>query len=352
MILKQRYSKDEAFVSFAPAILKIYNRNREEFWDIALSQFLSDQFSLKGTFQKIKLGIELYKAFNGLTQYRKKVLQDFSQSRLIDINSWKSNRKSYFTDAYPIFAFLVIWMEENGLHEMLERFDEVLKAAVFAVAGYGILDVNVDGDSPSPVEILTAHALISEYEFLALDVLGTTKANVEIIHKMRGLYLDAEIKEKACRHKCSPYRKDAPEALGSKGANAVSPFMLCLERLGKAELIDRYWEVFLSFGAVIQLIDDWCDLEADLAVGHYSYITLGYESMLKKYSPEQVARKLRSDEFLISESYKTGKRLIEKSGKILTELNDPILGKLVDITDIRLESYLKQSITFSKKLIK
>jgi hypothetical protein len=45
-------------------------------------------------------------------------------------------------------------------------------------------------------------------------------------------------REKAFRHKCSTNHKYAPKALGAKGANAVSPFMLCLERLGKAELIE------------------------------------------------------------------------------------------------------------------
>jgi hypothetical protein len=344
MQLFQKNSNKEAAKNFVPAVLTIYNRNREGFWDIALSQFLSDQFSVKNTFQKVKLGVELYQAFSGLTQYRKQVLQEFSQCRAIDINNWKSNRKSYFTDAYPIFAFLVIWMEENGLHELLERYDEVLKAAVFAVAGYGILDENVDGATSVPTEILTAHALIAEYEFQALNVLGATPANISIIHKMRSVYLDAEIREKACRHKCSPYKKNEPEQLGAKGANAVSPFMLCLEQLGKASLIDRYWEVFLQFGAVIQLIDDWQDLEADLKVGHYSYITIGYESRIKSAPANLVARQLRANKQLIAESYQTGKKLIEQSRNLLDELNDHVLERLVDITELRLEKYFAKEL--------
>ena len=43
--------------------------------------------------------------------------------------------------------------------------------------------------------------------------------------------------------------------------------MLSLERLGKASLIDQYWQVFLLFGAAIQMIDDWQDLNTISPLG-------------------------------------------------------------------------------------
>jgi hypothetical protein len=63
--------------------------------------------------------------------------------------------------------------------------------------------------------------------------------------------------------------------------------MLSLERLGKASLIEDYWEVFLLFGAAIQMIDDWNDLEDDLANGHYSYVTLGLNTSIFTMIPEK-----------------------------------------------------------------
>ena len=115
------------------------------------------------------------------------------------------------------------------MRDLVDNFADILRAGVLAVAGYGSLDENVDSDAPSPVEILTAQALLAEYETLALNIFGVTPVNLGIMHKMRRLFLEAEIKEKAARHKTSPYRLDDPKQLGAKGANAVTPYMLSLE---------------------------------------------------------------------------------------------------------------------------
>jgi hypothetical protein len=235
-------------------------------------------------------------------------------------------------------------MDEEGLTDLLDRFGDILRAGVFAVAGYGILDENVDSDSPSPVEILTAQALIAEYETLALDVFGVTKINLAILHRMRTLFLNAEIKEKSMRHKASPYRLDAPEQLGAKGANAVTPFMLSLERLGKADLIDDYWEVFLLFGAAIQMIDDWTDLEKDLAAGHYSYLTLGSEKLTQSNDSKRAAKALRADSRRVQDTYHCSKEMISRARSILARLGDPYLARLVDVTELRLESYFQKEL--------
>jgi hypothetical protein len=247
----------------------VYRRDKEAFWAAVMAPFLADHVSLFAWLQHLKVDVGLLSAFKGLDDSARQMLKEFSAPLGFDVSQWKSNRLQYFKDAYPVFAFLVVWMDEEGLSDLLENFGDILRAGVFAVAGYGILDENVDSDSPSPVEILMAQALIAEYETLALQIFGLSKVNLDILHRMRSLFLNAEIREKSMRHKESPYRIDAPEELGAKGANAVTPFMLSLERLGKASLIDQYWEVFLLFGAAIQMIDDWTDLEKDLTAGHY-----------------------------------------------------------------------------------
>ena len=56
---------------------------------------------------------------------------------------------------------------------------------MFAVAGYGILDENVDSDTPSPVEILTAQALIAEYETLALQIFGHSAQDARSLSERR-----------------------------------------------------------------------------------------------------------------------------------------------------------------------
>lgn len=333
-----------AFEKFAPSILKIYHRDKEAFWTAVMAPFLVNQVSFLDWLQTIKIDVGLLSAFRGLDNQARNLLREFSAPLGFDVANWKSNRLQYFKDAYPVFAFLAVWMDEEGLDEFINNFGEILRAGVFAVAGYGILDANMDSNSPSPVEIITAQALIAEYETLALSIFGVSKTNLEIIHRMRTLFMEAEIKEKSMRGKASPYRLDNPEELGAKGANAVTPFMLSLERLGKAALIGDYWDVFLLFGAAIQMIDDWNDLEDDLANGHYSYVTLGYDKLHQINDPKATAQLLRDDKMRVRDTYSCSKEMITQSRDILKKLNDPYLVRLVDVTEARLDSFFHKTL--------
>ncbi len=333
-----------AFEKFAPAILQVFHRNREAFWAAIMAPFLVNQTTFVSWLQNARVDIGLLSAFKGLDDQAKQVLRDFSAPLGLDVTMWESNRLQYFKDAYPVFAFLAVWMDEEGLDELLENFGDFLRAGVYAVAGYGILDVNVDSRSPSPVEILTAQALISEYETLALRIFGISRVNLDIMQRMRTLFLEAEIREKSMRGVASPYRLDKPEDLGAKGANSVTPFMLSLERLGKAALVDDYWEVFLLFGAAIQMIDDWNDLEDDLANGHYSYVTLGVEYLNLHDDPGKNTRILREDQKHIRDTYTCSKEMIARARLILDRLKDPCLVRFVDVTEARLDVFFQKEL--------
>lgn len=333
-----------AFDRFAPAILKVYHRDKEAFWEAVMAPFLANQVSFLDWLRHIPIDLGLLSAFRGLDQAATQLLKDFSARLNLDVTGWKSNRLQYFKDAYPVFAFLAVWMDDEGLSEYVENFASILQAGVFAVAGYGILDANVDSDAPSPVEILTAQALIAEYETLALNIFGVTPVNLEIMQRMRRLFLEAEIKEKAARGVASPYRLEHPEELGAKGANSVTPFMLSLERLGKADLIEDYWQVFLLFGAAIQMIDDWNDLESDLAAGHYSYVTLGFEKLHENKDPQRLARMLRDDRQRVRETYSRSKEMLAQARAVLERLQDRHLVRFVDVTEARLETYFRKEL--------
>jgi hypothetical protein len=338
---------NSAFDKFAPAILKVYHRDKEAFWVAVMAPFLENNVSLLDWWKNLKVDLGLLSAFRGLDDEARRTLSQFSARYGFDVTNWESNRSQYLKDAYPIFAFLAVWMDEQALGGLLAQFAEILNAGVFAVAGYGILDANVDKNTPSPVEILTAQAMLAEYETLALNTFGVTPVNLGIMHKMRSLFLEAEIKEKVSRGKASPYRLDQPQQLGAKGANAVTPFMLCLERLGKAALIDDYWDVFLLFGAAIQMIDDWQDLEGDLEAGHYSYITLGYDGLQGIQDHKETARLLRGDKKRIADTYAVSKGMIERSRRILNKLEDVYLVRFVDVTELRLENYFRKELKMS-----
>ena len=129
-----------AFERFAPTILEVYHRDREAFWAAVMAPFLADHISIFSQLRHLKVDLGLLYAFRGLDEEARQVLKDFSGRFGLDVSHWKSNRMQYFKDAYPIFAFLAVWMDEEGLTELVGRFSDILRAGVFAVAGYGILD--------------------------------------------------------------------------------------------------------------------------------------------------------------------------------------------------------------------
>jgi len=329
------------FDRFAPTILRVYRRDKEAFWKAVFTPFLANKVSLGSWLTTLSVDIGLLTAFRGLDDDASRLMKEFSQPFGFDITEWKSNRLQYFKDAYAVFAFLAVWMDEMHLDDLIARFGEILQAGVFAVAGYGILDENVDVNAGSPVEILTAQSLIAEYEHRVLNIYGVTPVNLEILHKMRRLYLEAEIKEKLARGKYSPYVLERPEDCGSKGANAVAPFMLCLEKLGRVDQIDAYWQVFLLFGAAIQVIDDWEDLEKDLQAGHFSYVTLGSKLVDISLDPEKNAALIRGDLPHVKTTYDRSQGMIDRSREILRQLDDQYLGRLVDITELRLKKFFR-----------
>ena len=61
-------------------------------------------------------------------------------------------------------------MDEQGLVDLVARFGDILRAGVLAVAGYGILDENVDSNKPSPVESWSLSRLSRSTKSLALDI--------------------------------------------------------------------------------------------------------------------------------------------------------------------------------------
>lgn len=332
----------KAFERFAPAVLQIYRRDKEAFWAAVMAPFLSDDIPVFTWCRHINVALRLLAAAKGLENEGRQILQDFCKPLGLDVTKWKSSH--YFKDFYPIFAFLVIWMEEQGLSDILEDFDDVLRAAVFGVTGYGILDLNTDGNNPSPVEILTSQALIAEYETIVLQVFGVTEVNLGILHQMRSIFLRAEIKEKLVRGKASPYRVENPKDCGAKAAHVLTPFMLSLERLGKAASIDDYWEASLLFSAVVQILDDWTDLEKDLNDGHYSYVTLGAEKHWDLKDPEETAKLLREDKTRVVETYHRSQEMLSQSRSIFARLNDPCLVQFVNLVELRYDSFCRKKL--------
>ena len=92
------------------------------------------------------------------------------------------------------------------------------------------------------------------------------------------------------------------------------------------------------------MIDDWQDLEKDLAIGHYSYVTLGYENLPARKDHEAIASLLRKDTRRVKDTYAVSKEMLNQSRAILTRLDDRFLSRLVDVTELRVDSYFRKEL--------
>ena len=340
-----------AMDSFAPTVLEAYHSGKEEFWEAVMAPFLSSNNPFK-LLKYRKIGTTLLSLFHTMDGDCKELLKEYFLSSDMDITQWKSlqAKDEYFRDTWPVYALFVLWMDEQGVAQPLANFADILHAVTYGIAGYGILDVLVDGKNFSSLELLASQTLIAEYETRILRVFGVSAANYDVLHRVRNQFLRAEIKEKSLRFKACPYRSDAPEECGYKAAHLLTPFMMSLETLGKAEHIDAYFEVFMKFGAVIQILDDLKDLEDDLIVGHYSFITLdtnAVELHMKGGNPREIAKSLKKDSERLLRILAVCKKLIAQSNEMLRVLNDPSLARIVAVTERRLDSFFKKEFKLS-----
>jgi hypothetical protein len=340
--------KTSVFDVFASRVLEVYHVDTEAFWSAVMAPFLSNTTVISLIKHK-RVGLELMTLFKELDLERKRFLKEYSTSWGSDVNQWKSllKKEEYFKDAYPIYAFLVIWMDHQNMTHQLSKFGDLLRAVMYGIAGYGILDVIVDEKNFSPVELLCAHQLIAEYETTILNTFGVSKANLFILHHIRNQFLNSEIKEKSCRMIKSPYIKEYPIECGFKAAHLLTPFMLSLEQLNKSHLTDDYFRVFFLFGAVIQIIDDLKDLEDDLSIGHFSYITLDSDALIqfkKGRKPRDIARSLLGDEKRLQDIYHNCSEMIDQAMVMLQTLEDDLLARIVHVTDLRLKAFFRNEL--------
>src|SRR4030065_780790 len=118
--------KKNAYTEFAPIILKVYRKDKEAFWAAVMAPFLANQTSLLDWWKHLKIDLELLAAFKGLDREAQNILREFSDPLGFDLTKWKSNRVQYFKDAYPVFAFLAVWFDEEGLLDLVNDFDNIL----------------------------------------------------------------------------------------------------------------------------------------------------------------------------------------------------------------------------------
>lgn len=73
-------------------------------------------------------------------------------------------------------------------------------------------------------------------------------------------------------------------------------------------------------------------------------MTLGYKDIIFSSDVAQTAKFIREDHQYIQDTYAVSKEMIAQSRLILDRLNDRLLIRLVDITELRLDNYFHRDL--------
>jgi hypothetical protein len=271
------------------------------------------------------------------------VLRSFAARQGFDLaesqNYKRRLEEGYFRVAYPAIVMYMVWLDRAGQEKAINNLGKIFQSTMLGVAGYMILDSNLDEQTQNSAEILLAVSFIQEHDKLLLECFESDIADYELLSRFKQLYLRAEIKEKRSRFIKSPYTKDHPEDCGYKAVHAYLPFALLLQKSGKGDQIDDYLQFFYEWGAPLQIMDDIMDLETDIKNGHYSYPTLGFEEELSTRSPGEVAALIGSDVAHLKRLQLTCKQLIDSSRNKCRELKADLFGFFVDMLEARLDAF-------------
>jgi hypothetical protein len=274
------------------------------------------------------------------------VLQTFAARQGFDLLESKNYRRrleeGYFRVTYPVIVMYIVWLDREGQKKALENLGKIFQSTILGVAGYMILDSNLDVQKQNPAETLLSLSFIQEHDRLLLESFEFNFADYELLSRFKQLYLMAEIKEKRSRFKKSPYTIDHPEDCGYKAVHAYLPFALLLQNSGKEDQIDDYLQFFYEWGAPLQIMDDIVDLEEDLKNGHYSYPTLGFEKELSSRSPSEVAALITSDMKHLRRLQLICKGLIDSSRDRCIKLKADLIGYFVGMLEARLDIFFSE----------
>ncbi len=333
-------SVDEV-VQFLKQILRLY----KELGPQSMESLTASYLTSAPTAESAKNVAEeaMAQAFKVFDEATNSVLKTFAARKGFDLSKSKNYQRrmdeGYFRVFYPVMVMYTAWLDREGQKKALDSLGDIFRSIMLGVAGFEILDSNLDEGKANPPEILLSLSFIQESERLLLESFDFDSEDYELLNRFKQLFLVAEIREKQSRFVKSPYTKEHPEDCGYKAVHGYLPFAILLQKTGKADQIDEYLQFFYEWGAPLQTMDDLTDLEEDIKNGHYSYPTLGFEEELIKRSPSELAAMIRSDKVHIEHLRRIFKALLESSRARCKKLKADLFGYFVEILEARFDAY-------------
>jgi hypothetical protein len=341
----------EGVVQLLQQILQLYKETGPRSMESLTKSYLSSAPTAE-TAQDAAEGM-MAQAFKIFDDAVGSVLQAFAARQGYDLSESRNYRRrleeGYFRVSYPAIVMYMAWLDQEGQEKAIENLGKIFQSTILGVAGYMILDSNLDEQKQNPAEILLSLSFIQEHDRLLLESFDFDIADYELLSRFKQLYLMAEIKEKRSRFIKSPYSINHPEDCGYKAVHAYLPFALLLQKSGKEDQIDDYLQFFYEWGAPLQIMDDIMDLEEDLKNGHYSYPTLGFEKELSRRSPGELAALITSDRNHLKRMKLICKGLIDSARDRCIKLKADLMGYFVDMLEARLNAFFSEMLSGQKE---
>ena len=107
-------------------------------------------------------------------------MQAFAARQGFDLTESRNyNRRAdegYFRVAYPALVMYMAWLDQAGQEQALANLDKIFESTMLGVAGYMILDSNLDEQQQNPAEILLSLSFIQEHDRLLLESFGKPRS--------------------------------------------------------------------------------------------------------------------------------------------------------------------------------
>jgi hypothetical protein len=112
---------------------------------------------------------QAFKIFDGAVDL---VLTQFAAKQGFDLSKSKNYKRrfdeGYFRVFYPAIVMYTIWLDRKDQKKALENTGNIFASFMLGIAGYQILDSNLDENKENPEEILLTLSFIQECERLLL----------------------------------------------------------------------------------------------------------------------------------------------------------------------------------------
>lgn len=269
-----------------------------------------------------------------------------SKLALLNIgNEYKDELKSlpnYFDSVGGFTMSLIFWIEYNKVKISREELYKISEAMLIGSMGYRLIDFHNDEGLLGKESAIIGNYFIHSYEEILLDIFIDEEETFKILSKNVRLYSEVEFLEKRNRWKTCPFSWDEPEKIGYKSSPMYSVFELLLRKAEKSEKeIESLFNGVLYFSAVMQMLDDFSDIEEDLANGSETLIMSGFYEKFGvdvKISQELIQNFLNEER--ITKFYTTIQSLFDKARNIFTENEDDIMLLSVEIQNYNFNSHL------------